>query len=300
MNLQPYTPGAEGLFRMEAEDYHKAPGVSKHQLDKIAVSPLDLKLYMMHGQEPTHAMELGTVYHTATLEPHKLGEAYHVRPLEYINDKGQRKPWNSNAKACEAWLEAHSDKPVLKQSELHNLQNLGKSIRENPIAGPIIENLIPEVSMFACCEHTGLMKRGRADGIACDDSGSIVIVDLKFVADATETGFHSQYQDLRYWVQAAYYKDILERILTTQHGLQCPHVRFLFIAAEKEPMHEETDIHRVMVHEPEQADLDMGQNTYLRDLRVYQRCSELGEWPGNMDRIHRIGCSPWFRRRHAV
>lgn len=300
MNLQPYTPGAEGLFRMEAEDYHAAPGVSKHQLDKIAVSPLDLRLYMLHGQDATRAMEIGTVYHTATLEPEKLQEAYHIRPLTYINDKGQQKPWNGNAKACEQWLEAHSDKPVLKQSELHNLTNLGKAIRENPIAGPIVENLITEVSMFVRCEHTGIMKRGRADGIALDDQNNYVIADMKFVADATKEGFQGQYQDLRYWLQAAYYTDILTAILSKQFGVKNPSVRFLFIAAEKEPINQKSDIHRVMVYEPTAHEIAMGQNTYLRDLWVYKRCFESGEWPGNMDRIHQIECSSWYRRRNAV
>jgi hypothetical protein len=294
ITLKPFTPNTPGVFRMEAEDYHAAPGIGKHSLDYIADCPLKYALYKQHGVTPTGAMELGTLLHTAVLEPKKLREAFHVRPIEYTNEKGESKAWNSNAKVCQSWMESHTDKPIIKASEVEKINNIVTSVHQNPIAGPIVtsENLLTEVSMFSRCEHTGILKKGRADGITIDDEGRVWMIDCKFVNDASKEGFRRQVQDLRYYVQAAYYTDLIKELV----GLD---VQFLFFAVETSPMHEQSDVHRVMTYALHPLEIEMGRNNYLRDLQIYKRCVETGNWPGNMDRIHVLTLSNWFRRENA-
>lgn len=297
MNATPYAPNTEGIFRMPASDYHKAPGVGKHSLDYIHDCPAKYALYKKHGMEATDAMEMGTLCHTAVLEPHLLLDQFHVRPDTYthVDKKGNAtvKKWNGNATACSDWLDAHADKPVMSKAELNKIQNIAANCRTHPIVSALLEDGEAELSLFARCPTTGIMRKGRPDWITTDEDDQLTLVDFKFVQDATKHGFARQVADLRYYVQHAYYVDLCELL-----GYGVP--RFLFVAVEKEPMHPESSKHRIIVHELHTLDVEMGRNQYLRDLMRFDECERSGVWPDDTDKIQVLQLPSWVRRENAI
>ena len=295
-----YAPNQDGIFRMSPEAYRKADGISKHSLDLVADCPLALDLYRRHGSESTELMEFGTLCHTAVLEPHLFPGSYHLRPETYASvDKKTKaittKEWSGNSTTCRNWVADHKDKTVLRNDDLKRLLNICKSVTEHPVVGPMMQQGegVAEVSMFATCPETGLRRKGRCDWITCADDGTWFMVDLKFVNDATERGFRRQFEDLRYFVQAAYYVDLMKLI----NGVEC---QFIFVAVETQPMNPRSDVHRVQAYRVFTPHLDTGRAHYLRDLRRYRECLESGQWPSDTDTIKTLGLSPWFLRQNAL
>lgn len=291
--MKPFQPNTDGLFRMPAADYHAAPGVGKHSLDYIADCPLKFALYRKYGMEATDAMEMGTLCHTAVLEPELFADSFHLKPGTYRDDKGAQKAWSGNSTVCKEWLAGHTDKPVVTQSELSRIQNIARNVREHPVVGPLMEEGEAEVSMFARCPLTEVMRKGRVDWVARAEDKGVWFVDFKFVHDATAHAFVRQVADLRYYVQHPYYVDLFELIMGGQP-------RFLFVAVEKEPMHEKSEHHRIQVYELHALDVEMGRNHYMRDLRRYSECLEIGEWPSDTDSIKTLELPKWIRREGAI
>lgn len=313
--MTPFTPNTPGIFRMPAADYHAAPGVGKHSLDYVAKSPLDYALHRKYGMEPTEAMEQSTLCHTAVLEPELFKDAFHLRPGMYPDEKGNLKKWTGASNWCKDWLSAHEDKPVVTQTELVKIQNAAKCVREHPICGPMFEHGAAEMSIFAPCPLTGLLRKGRPDWITTSDDEAVWIVETKFVADASENAFLRQVEDLRYYVQHPYYVDLWvihnggnpDELETTMRNdgsgfqtLRGVPIHFIFIAVEKEPMHEKSEIHRVQPYELHPACVELGRRHYIRDLRRYMDCMERGEWPSDTDKIKPLALSSWVMKQGAI
>ena len=281
MKASPYTPNTEGIFRMPAAEYHKAPGVGKHSLDYINDSPEAYALYRKYGMKATDAMEESTLCHTAVLEPDKFVGSFHIRPDKFKSGEKQ------------AWDATHTDMPSITRKELNKIQNIASNCRAHPIVSALLEDGEAELSLFARCPTTGIMRKGRPDWITTDEDDQLTIVDFKFVQDATKHGFARQVADLRYYVQHAYYVDLCELL-----GYGVP--RFLFVAVEKEPMHPEASKHRIVVHELHPLDVEMGRNQYLRDLMRFDECEKSGVWPDDTDKIQVLQLPSWVRRENAI
>ena len=297
MNPQPYSPGKPGIFRMEAKDYHAAPGVGKHSLDAIFDSPAMYQLLKKHGFKSTEAMEFSTLCHTAILEPDKLKDSFVMRPETYVSvdKKGNQeiKPWSGNSNTCKAWLAANEGKQVLTKPELETIQNIAQSCRNHPIVGALLEEGEAEISLFAECPYTGMLRKGRPDWITADEEGKTVLVDFKFVADANRHAFRKQLETLRYHVQHAYYVDLCELL-----GQGKP--RFLFVVVQKTPMHPDEPKHKVRVEEVHEVDVEFGRNMYIRDLLRLQECIKTDTWKDDTDKIGLMTLSSWYRKENAV
>jgi len=292
--MTPYTPNTPGIYKMPAAQYHEAPGVGKHSLDYVAKSPLDYAIYKQYGMEPTEAMEQSTLCHTATLEPELFESAYHLRPGTYPDAKGGYSKWSGNANFCKDWIAAHADKPVVTQTELAKIRNAAKCVREHPVAcGFFEQGFEVELSLFAKCPETGMMRKGRPDLMTVAGDGQVWMLDTKFVVDATERAFKRQFQDLRYYVQHAYYVDLMELLKGVVP-------RFLFVAVEKEPMHEKSEIHRVCCYELHEVCVELGRRHYMRDLRRFAECCESGVWPSDTDEIKPLELDKWLMREGAM
>jgi PDDEXK-like domain of unknown function (DUF3799) len=281
VKASPYAPNTEGIFRMPAEDYHKAPGVGKHSLDYINDCPAKYALYRTHGMEATDAMEMGTLCHTAVLEYDKFPGSFYIRPDKFKSGEKQ------------AWDATHGDKPSITHADLKRIDNIAANCRAHPIVSALLEDGEAELSLFARCQTTGIMRKGRPDWITTDEDDQLTLVDFKFVVDATKHGFARQVADLRYYVQHAYYVDLCELL-----GFGVP--RFLFVAVEKEPMHPESSKHRIVVHELHPLDVEMGRNQYLRDLMRFDECEKSGIWPDDTDKIQVLQLPSWVRRENAI
>ena len=68
------------LLSMPADHYHLHPAVGHSGLVRIMRSPAHYREYVAHPPEPTPAMQLGTAFHTALLEPDRFGQSFVVAP----------------------------------------------------------------------------------------------------------------------------------------------------------------------------------------------------------------------------
>lgn len=252
----------EGIFEnIPAEAYRAAPGESNSEIGLLAVSPLEYHR-IKTGQitrEVTDAMERGTVMHASILEARR---EFHVRPETYGPDA---KPWHHAAKECKAWMEAHSDKPVLTSAQAIKITQAEEYVRSHLLAGPLVCGGVSEVSIFARDHESGLLLKGRCDKLhRCDDYWTVV--DLKTTQDASTVAFVRSIQTYRYHVQAAMYRRIL-----LANG--APFVRFFFVALQMD------ELPLVNVRELNPRAMDLGDEVLDADLAFLKECRANNRWP---------------------
>lgn len=264
---------------IEAESYHGTAFVSQSLLKDFGAAPSPAHFRADEPKEPTEAMQLGTVFHSMTLEPMRGGQ-YYVRPDFYtaeVKGKPVEKPWHGAADYCKEWLATHADKPVVtaeQEAALH-------AMRESALAIPVFMGLLTigqtEVSWFKRDAETGLILKGRTDLIATDSAEVTWICDLKKVrlGGASETEFAKTCVDFGYHVQAAFYLDLT--------GAS----RFVFCAVEDEPPFAANLI------ELDAEAVALGRATYRRHLNAYAECVASGKWPGYAPGIKRVNLPAW-------
>jgi hypothetical protein len=209
------TPNIELL--LSNEDYHQAPGISKSQLDRAAKGFLAWR----HPAEiSSAALNFGTAFHLAILEPHLFSEQVAVTP-EGIDRRTKlgKEQWAAFQVEAEG-------KILLSPSEAEDLEAMKSRVLRHPKAKQLIP--VPgraEVSVFWEDSRTGLKCKARPDFVT--ESG--VLVDLKTTQDASPSGFARACAKFRYHVQAAWYSNGWQ----IASG-ETPKA-FVFIAVEKTP-----------------------------------------------------------------
>jgi exodeoxyribonuclease VIII len=260
---------------MTGLDNHLEKGISFSALNLVARSPAHYKLRYIDGvkKPPTPAMLLGSLIHTAVLEPGKLDGKYAVAP-----------DLNKNSKAYKEW-KAGQTATIINQSDLDTAHAIAKVVRDHPIAGPLLEQ----------ADHTEktIQWRDRQTGVFCQGTLDLVtglatgprslIVDLKTTRDARADPFSKSMVDFRYDVQGAYYWD---------GGVEqgWPIEKFMSIAVETEAPY------LVAVYALGQETLDLARAAYTHDLWLWQQCVESGEWPGLEAKITVVDLPPWGRK----
>lgn len=251
-----------GLYRIDHEAYHASPGVSSSQLKAILnQSPAHSQVSI--GSTP--AMEFGTAFHMALLEPELFDLHYTVRPegIDLRNKEGKQ------------WKAENCDKTILKQEEYEHIQGMLASVYDskywNRIAG-----YDREVAAVSRHKETGLLVKCKPDMLGD------LIVDVKTTKDASPRGFKkSMYGDFRYALSAAFYQDIVADIT----GKIKP---FLFLACEKKPPY------AVAWYEAPLAALEEGARQYKKALRVWAECKAQDVWPSYPDEIVCLEPPQWF------
>lgn len=128
------------VYDLPSEDYHSNPGTySSSQLkDMLKDEELFYKKYIEKSivREENSAFDVGTYFHTAILEGHKLEEDCCVY-------EGVRR-----GKEWEAFKEANKNKCIITRSELEKANNLIEAVKNSPIAMNRIAQCQAEVSVF--------------------------------------------------------------------------------------------------------------------------------------------------------
>lgn len=267
---------------ISAEDYHAFPAVSQSLLKDFAGQPSPAHFQARAPREATEAMQLGTIFHTLTLEPEHAATAYHLRPAEYPDakkdgDKPTMKPWHGAATWCKNWLASHADRPVITTEDEAAIFKMLLAVRELQVMRGLLEIGTPETSWFKLDEETGQVLKGRTDLVASDAANVTWLADLKKVrrGGASETEFAKTCVDYGYHVQAAFYLDLT--------GAS----RFLFCAVEDEAPFAANLI------ELDSEAIALGRRTYRNTLNAYAACVRTGEWPGYPPGIKRVNLPPW-------
>ena len=219
------------------------------------------------------AFDIGTAFHTATLEPEKYDDQIIVTSKSTVT-AGEKK---------EA---AQEGKIILKQPAHENVQGMAGAVRKHPDAGPLVQGGVTELSCFWKDPDFDFLCKLRTDKI----TDSRVVVDLKSTGDAEDEsrGFGSFWKNffsLWYHWQAYWYLNGL----SIASGV--PHDDFAFIAVEKDPPY--------------------GINVYFADKELlawameeiepvklrYAECLEKDEWPCYETGYKWIGKPAWAKQR---
>jgi hypothetical protein len=236
------------------EDYHADPAVSASHLKAIQQSPFHyFKRYVDPARvtvEPTAAMRLGTLVHTAVLEPYELSKRYGRCPSRATKA----------GKEMAAQLEANGIEAIT-DADWTLAEAMRDSVRNHAVAAELLSNGKAEQSFWWNDQATGLRCKCRPDWFY-----DTTIVDLKTCIDASPESFAKAVVNFGYHIQASHY-------LSGLHGS----TRFVFIAVEK------TAPYCVGVYELDAAALSIGDSLRTNAMDSIVACRTANRWPGYSD-----------------
>ena len=252
------------------ESYQASAGVSVSRLKRFAEAPAKARV-----QRPeTTALRLGSLIHTAVLEAGTLDQRYVPTRLE--------------RRGTAAWekLEAlHPGKEVVKQDDYDTALRIRDAIlSHSAVAREVLTPALEvEGSFYWTDAETGLLRRGRADGI---HRPYRLLMDIKSTEDASPGAFAHTCRAYRYDWQDGWYRDGIAATLGWQPE------GFFFIAVEKE----EPWLCKVYEISPHQV--DEGRQEVAQMLRDYAECERSGVWPGYGDGVEVLDLPARARMRH--
>lgn len=260
---------AKVIYDMSNEEYHSSPAISKSALDEFAKSPLHYWDRYINPdkptRKPTEAMLMGSALHTLVLEPHKFDQEYAVSPEFDKRTKLGKEEFL-------VWQHENEGKIHISKDDYISCQRMQDAIQKHPVARTLLDGTgKAETSIFWMQPSlASLPCRCRPDYIT--PSGAIV--DLKSSLTASKTGFMWKAYDMRYHVQAAFYRQGFRAAFG-----EYPE-DFLFVAVEK------TAPYMVSVQRATKEFIEEGTEEMVENLRGIASCRVSGIWPGyNNDEI---------------
>lgn len=264
------------VLGLSNEEYHNGDGVSKSQLDDIAVSPATYiwRKSAPVDEEKLKPLDMGTALHCLLLEPMEFKERFIIAP-EFNRRTNAGKEAESEFMAnC-----AESGKTILSFEDDRKLQLMRESVFAHPDARWLLEqDGICEGSLYWTDRETGELCRCRPDKKL---DNFPFIMDVKKVDDMAR--FERHIEEFRYHVQDAMYSDGYREI----YG-EMPDFIFLAVSSSIEcgryPV-------RVRPLSPEwRAE---GHELYRRDLHKFHECRVNNDWHDLQPLIQ----PAWARRR---
>lgn len=250
------TTAVEVVHGLSNHEYHQSDAISKSGLDLIHKAPALYHHRRTHPAPPTPAMRMGTLVHSAILEPDTLFDTLIVAPNCDRRTSAGKAEW-------EAFLIASEGRELVTVEELENLRKIRDVVWAHP-AGRKALSMLREVETSIFWNRRGVACRCRPDGILTNG----VILDVKTTRDASADSFVRSVAQYRYHVQAAFYGDGCEAAFGEQPK------GFMFLAVETD------EPHLTACYVASAEMILRGRADYERDLETYSRCLEAGEWPG--------------------
>ena len=205
--------------KMPKDEYLKVEALSNSGLKKLAKTPAHYKApEKPPSSQQQPAWDIGTAFHTATLEPDLYDSQVIVTSKAQVTAKEKKDA-------------AEEGKIILKQPAHEDVQAMAEAVRNHPDSGPLVKaGGVTEISCFWKDETYDFLCKLRADKI----TDGQVVIDLKSTGDAEDQsrGFGSFWKNfipLNYHGQAYWYLNGI----SIASGV--PHDLFVFIAVEKEP-----------------------------------------------------------------
>ncbi|OTA16548.1 exodeoxyribonuclease VIII [Xenorhabdus beddingii] len=263
-------------YDISNEDYHKGAGVSKSQLDDIAINPAFYKWKKNApiDTEKLTALDMGTALHCLLLEPNEF-------PKRFISAPQFNRRTNAGKEEEKQFLEEckNTGKTIMDYEQHRKLKIMCESVMAHHAARYFLEaEGYCEASIYWNDSDTDELCRIRPDKFLANQP---VILDVKKVADMDR--FSRHVEEFRYHVQNAMYQEGYLR-----HFNELP--VFLFIAVS-----ETVDCARypVRVYELNSEDVDVGFNLFKQNLKTFHECRINDDWGG----IEPISRPDWAKRR---
>lgn len=248
-----------GLFEgMPFEEYAAVDAMSGSSLVRMRRSPLYFRYCEDNPQEPTEAMKLGTVIHTATLEPPLMGKiaVWGTKPEEKVR-RGQ---------VWDAYQLAHAGRTIVTVAERGEIVDTVTAVwASQPARKYLAEEGPTEVSMFWVDPGTGIYMKGRIDKLI-RTKNTATIVDLKKTRACGPYKFGSQAFSLGYHIKAAIYVSGYQNITGVRP-------KFKWIAVESKRPNE------CAVYRATPDVLTIGGEEMLALIQRWKECTASGNWP---------------------
>jgi hypothetical protein len=220
-------------------------------------------------------MAIGSAVHTHVLELDQWDARYVTAP------EGINRRTNAGKAEWQAFETAATGRTVLSRTDAELVMRMGHSVFRHPAAAMLLA--MPgkaETTHMWIDEATGLQCKCRPDWLT--DDGSL-IVDLKTTEDASPSGFRKSIANFRYFVQASWYLDGVERSTGKRPE------QFIFLCVEKRAPY------ACAVYAADVEMIEAGAAAAARDLEVLATCRQANAWPGYSDQIEPISLPPWMR-----
>ena len=265
----------DGLYYdLTFDEYRAIPAINQSALTRGTRSAAHMKAYLDGGNEPKNksALMMGSLVHTAVLEPRLLNEQFAVLPnVDRRTSSGKQIMEDFNA--------IHGTKLHVKSTEMEQALAIRDSVRSHPAAAKLLSDGQAEVTAVWTAPN-GVRCKGRIDWLPkVKGNAKHRLVDLKTTTDASRN-FSKSIASYDYHLQAAFYLDAY-RTLTGKDA------DFVFIAVEKDPPY------AVGVYNLDLLALDYGRERYMDSLFAYNECMKSGKWQGYSDEIKTLTLPSW-------
>jgi hypothetical protein len=253
--------------------YHQRELIaSKSGLELIRRSPSHFMAWLEGAEEEaTPAMEFGAAFHCAGLEPDVFAKTYAAEP-----DFGDCR-FKENKAARDEWRRDNAGKKLLSADDYMSIMAMVASVRAHPLAGKMIADGEPELTVRWRDEATGLECKLRADYWVAHHR---MVVDLKSALDGSPSEFPKAAANLGYHRQDAFYRSGFAAI-----GEHVDH--FVFVVVEKKPPY------AVSVYALDANAVSLGHAQNRRALDMMGECVRTGVWPGYEPTIQTLKLPPW-------
>jgi exodeoxyribonuclease VIII len=230
--------------------YQDIPGLNYSLAKEILKSPAHYKAALVEERKQTPEMRIGTLCHTALLEPSKFVEMVKVGPAVKKTMKAWKDFEATVPEGCEALTQDEYDmiSAIVDQAEL-------------ALASIKVDGNVWETETAVTKEYNGVTLKGRPDLVTVID-GERVCVDLKTSRDCTPWAFSAEVNSRKYHMQAAWYRELTG---ATSH---------ILLAVEKEPPF------AWRVYKLDKAAMDEGQRLMDEAVALFSTCAKLDSWPG--------------------
>lgn len=268
-------------FDQMAHVYRAMPGLNKSSIERLLDCPLAYRLGLEQPDEPTPAMQFGTLVHALVLEPENFRDYFHVMSASATTKAGKAE----KAKFAEQGI------TCVSRADFNKAHTMAEMVQAHPAASWLLG--LPghsEVSMFwemPTEDGRTRLCKARADRIAQVGGGEILI-DLKTHSGAVSPSeIERTVARFGYHRQAAWYCDGYERIAEKPcHGFY-----FIFIST--------TAPYMVTAGKMSDEACAIGWGDCLKAERLLHECEESGKWPGYADSLIEIDLPAWAYRKAA-
>jgi hypothetical protein len=266
-------PGLHPAYPSELYHQRKLGVVSKSALDLVRRSPAHYRAWIDGAlpDDETPALTFGRAFHCALLEPETFARRYTVQP-----DFGDCR-FKENKLSRDQWRAANAQREALAPDTAQAISGMVEAVQAHPLAGKMIRDGDPELTLTWKDPDTGLTCKIRMDYYVRKLG---MIVDAKSTDDASPDAFRRSIAKYGYHRQDALYRaGCLEIGAPVQH--------FVLIAVEK------TAPHAVAIYSLDSEAVGKGYVSVRRDIDRLAECVRTNNFPGYPPGINELDLPPW-------
>jgi hypothetical protein len=230
--------------------------------------------------EPTPAMEFGTAFHTAILEPLRFENEYFTINEDLRPNPDKNFTDGDNRKWRLALLEKNAGKKLISAADRSAIINMSFNAGNNMIASNILKGGQVEQSFF--WNDADVECKARID-VYKELDKKILLMDFKTCEDAHPQTFVKTIYNYRYYTQLAWYADVLRSYYHKQ-------VSVYICAVEKKAPYCSA------VFELSSDLLDAGENECFSAMLRYKKARQERIWTGYGDLVADVVTLPaWYK-----